>query len=36
MIHARRRFHLVEVESVGQLVDAFTQYTWTLCTGFSL
>jgi hypothetical protein len=35
MIHAHRRFHLVEVESVGQLVEDFKQYTWTLCTGFS-
>ena len=36
MIHASRRFHLVEVDSVGQLVDDFVRCTWTLCTGFSL
>ena len=36
MIHESRRFHLVVVDSVGQLVDDFKKYTWTLCTGFSL
>ena len=36
MIHASRRCHLVEVDSVGQLVDDFKTCTWTLCTGFSL
>jgi hypothetical protein len=36
MIHASRRFHLVDVDRVGQFVDDFKRCTWTLCTGFSL
>jgi hypothetical protein len=28
------KFHLVEVDSVGQLVDDVVRCTWTLCTGF--
>jgi hypothetical protein len=35
MIHASRRFHLIEVDSVGQLVDDFKKCTWTLYTGFA-
>jgi hypothetical protein len=35
MIHASRRFHLVEVDSVGQLVEDVVRCTWTLYTGFS-
>jgi hypothetical protein len=35
MIHASRRFPLVEVDRVGQVVDDVKKCTWTLCTGFS-
>ncbi len=36
MIHGNRRFGVYEVASVGELVENFTQHTWTLCTAFSL
>jgi hypothetical protein len=36
MIHYNRRFGVYDVASVGELVENFTQHTWTLWTGFSL
>ncbi len=36
MVHNNRRFCMHEVASLGELVENFTQHTWTLCTAFSL
>ena len=36
MIHHHRRFGVITVQSVGELVENLTEHTWTLCTGFSL
>jgi hypothetical protein len=36
MIHNNRRFGVSEAASVEALVENFIQYTWTLCTAFSL
>jgi hypothetical protein len=36
MMHSNWRFGVYEVASVGELVENFTQHTWTLCTAFSL
>ena len=36
MLHANRRFGVITVQSVGELVENLTEHTWTLCTGFSL
>jgi hypothetical protein len=36
MLHEHRRFGLITVQRVGDLVEHLTEHTWTLCTGFSL
>ena len=36
MVHSKRRFGIVAVESVGQLVADLKEQSWTLCTGFAL
>jgi hypothetical protein len=36
MIHDKRRFGIVTVASVGQLVEDLKEHSWTLCTGFAL
>lgn len=36
MLHQHRRFGVITVQSVGELVENLTEHTWTLCTGFSL
>ena len=36
MIHDKRRFGIVTVANVGQLVEALKEHSWTLCTGFAL
>ncbi len=36
MLHAKRRFHIADVESVDDLCEKLTKHTWTLCTGFRL
>lgn len=36
MLHEHRRFGLITVQSVSELVEHVTEHTWTLCTGFSL
>jgi hypothetical protein len=36
MIHDKRRFGIITVESVGQLVEDLKEHSWTLCTGFAL
>jgi len=35
MLHHHRRFGVITVQSVGELVDNLTEHIWTLCTGFS-
>ena len=36
MIHDKRKFGIVTVESVGRLVEDLKEHSWTLCTGFAL